>query len=285
MKIIFSRKGFDSSAGGIPSPILPDGQLLPLPVPQPDGPVRFSDLRVEGRTLSSMIKQLGGRCWRGRCHLDPDLDAGLMTRPEGWLPAFGQYGSAQRHLEQEGVGTGDLFLFFGWFRQTEWVKGRLQFVSGAPDLHILHSWLQVGEVCPVDENLVGRWPGLVQHPHLLKDYPFNTLYLPSEQLVVDNQSLATGSGMFGHWRPELQLTVPGELRSIWRLPDCFSPQASVSVLSYHRNPERWRSLEEGVQLSAVYRGQEFVVESARKEQVSEWLSETLFKPDSRNGRF
>ena len=28
MKIILSRKGFDSGSGGVPSPIFPDGQLL-----------------------------------------------------------------------------------------------------------------------------------------------------------------------------------------------------------------------------------------------------------------
>ena len=35
MKIMLSRKGFDSTKedGGYPSPILPDGTLLSLPVP------------------------------------------------------------------------------------------------------------------------------------------------------------------------------------------------------------------------------------------------------------
>jgi len=33
MKIILSRKGFDSSYGGYPSPILPDKTLLSLPIP------------------------------------------------------------------------------------------------------------------------------------------------------------------------------------------------------------------------------------------------------------
>jgi len=35
MKIILSRKGFDSKNGGIASPILPDGALLSLPIPDP----------------------------------------------------------------------------------------------------------------------------------------------------------------------------------------------------------------------------------------------------------
>ena len=32
MKVILSRKGMDSEAGGMASPILPDGTLLSLPI-------------------------------------------------------------------------------------------------------------------------------------------------------------------------------------------------------------------------------------------------------------
>nr|WP_275450862.1 hypothetical protein [Pseudomonas syringae] len=33
MRIILSRKGFDSAAGGCQGPILPDGRLFSLPIP------------------------------------------------------------------------------------------------------------------------------------------------------------------------------------------------------------------------------------------------------------
>ena len=36
MKVILSRKGFDSSNGGCPSPIMPDGTLLSMPIPSND---------------------------------------------------------------------------------------------------------------------------------------------------------------------------------------------------------------------------------------------------------
>lgn len=32
MKVILSRKGFDSTYGGYPSLILPDGELISLPI-------------------------------------------------------------------------------------------------------------------------------------------------------------------------------------------------------------------------------------------------------------
>ena len=33
MKLILSRKGFDSQSGGCPSPIFPNGTLYSLPIP------------------------------------------------------------------------------------------------------------------------------------------------------------------------------------------------------------------------------------------------------------
>ena len=40
-----------------------------------------------------------------------------------------------------------IFLFFGWFKQTEYDKqGRLIYKSYSPDLHIVYGYLQVGEI-------------------------------------------------------------------------------------------------------------------------------------------
>ena len=44
MKIILSRKGFDSENGETQSPILPDGTLLSLPIPDEKGNNAFSSL-------------------------------------------------------------------------------------------------------------------------------------------------------------------------------------------------------------------------------------------------
>ena len=58
MKIILSRKGFDSSNGGIPSPILPDGTLLSLPIPAKLDTISFDDLNYNGVLYSDILKQL-----------------------------------------------------------------------------------------------------------------------------------------------------------------------------------------------------------------------------------
>ena len=62
-----------------------------------------------------------------QAHLDPDLNFGSIPRPENWKPLFGQAGAAERHLQNQGVKAGDVFVFFGWFRQVE-----LQLVAGFP---------------------------------------------------------------------------------------------------------------------------------------------------------
>ena len=48
MKLILSRKGFDSSAGGIASPILPDGRMISLPIPSSGDDFTFADINVPG---------------------------------------------------------------------------------------------------------------------------------------------------------------------------------------------------------------------------------------------
>lgn len=58
MKIILSRKGFDNQYGGQPSPILPVGNLLSLPIPAKVEEVRFSDLKHNNKSYLEIIKEL-----------------------------------------------------------------------------------------------------------------------------------------------------------------------------------------------------------------------------------
>ena len=126
MRVILSRKGFDSGAGGCPSPILPDGRLLSLPIPDVASPLRYRDLQAGDVDLGELVEQLtGGRYPAGHpAHLDPDLQVGTLARAPHWRPLLGQSGSAQGHLLNQGVGVGDLFLFFGLFQPVKHEGGR-----------------------------------------------------------------------------------------------------------------------------------------------------------------
>ena len=124
MKIILSRKGFDTGkkTGGIPSPIMPDGTLLSLPIQSDYDNLRFDELMWQGMTYLDILSQLKhNRTWT-TCHLDPDIRPDVRAfEIEGWKPAFGQIGSAQGVLRNSDISENDLFLFFGLFQQTEWV--------------------------------------------------------------------------------------------------------------------------------------------------------------------
>src|SRR5215467_4151797 len=100
MRIILSRKGFDSGSGGCPSPIFPDRSMFSLPIPYPRSPVTFDDLVWSGRAIGPLVERLTkGKVRRTDfAHLDPDLRPKLRPRPDGWRPALGQLGSAQSHL-------------------------------------------------------------------------------------------------------------------------------------------------------------------------------------------
>ena len=133
MRIIFSRKGFDSSAGRFPSAILPDGTLISFPIPDRHRAQlrQYEDLRPRGHDLAKLLQDLMGTAYDklGPVHLDPDLDHQTMPRLKGWRGAFGQCSSAQKHLSNQGVTRGDLFLFFGLFRHVERVDGWWRFVG------------------------------------------------------------------------------------------------------------------------------------------------------------
>ena len=116
MKIILSRKGFDSGSGGVPSPIFPDGAMMSLPIPDKSSGIAYED--VAGNYWVSMgeaVSQLAGFPQAHRAHLDPDLVANSLPRKKGWRPIFGQVDAAEGHLRLQGVGESDIFLFFGLY--------------------------------------------------------------------------------------------------------------------------------------------------------------------------
>src|SRR5271156_5053754 len=74
MKLILSRKGFDSAHGGYPSPIL-DGQLCPLPIPDDGSPTTYSKISpFNGSPIAQIVQDLThGRIRPSDgAHLDPD---------------------------------------------------------------------------------------------------------------------------------------------------------------------------------------------------------------------
>ena len=69
MKVILSRKGFDSSNGGYPSPIFPDGQITSLPIPGSSPSTNIGELCLGRHDLGKMVEELTeGGVRQGRSH-------------------------------------------------------------------------------------------------------------------------------------------------------------------------------------------------------------------------
>lgn len=276
MKLILSRKGFDSAAGGVPSPILPDGRPIVLPIPDEHSLTTYGELAQDGEPLEPLVSDLtrGRLTGRDRVHLDPDLLEGSLPRPPGWRPLFGQMGQAQGHLRNRGVGPGDLFLFFGLFRRVERIGGVWRFMREAPPRHLLWGWMQVECVQPLDDPLPGALAWASGHPHCQRRAANNVLYVARRRLALDGLAEPLpGAGVFAHDAPALRLTAPDAVRvSDWRLPAWCYPDQGRPPLSYHADPDRWCRRTGHVALRAAARGQEFVLDAAAYPEALPWAS-------------
>ena len=239
MRIVLSRKGFDSSAGGTPSPII-HGRPISLPIPtSPDrSRTTYNDLE-----LGAVVERVtNGRIDGSHaCHEDPMFLGGRC--------AFGQTSAAQTHLSNNAVGVGDAFLFFGLFREE---------VSGEPH-HRIFGFLRVECVIHVGAS-PGADDGLIgfarPHPHTIG--PWNS-----------NNVIYVGTGSSAKMAsPILRLTAPNCGTSVWQVPQWLK----TMKLSYHGSPERWL---DGNRLASVGRGQEFVSDIGDDEEANAWVNHII----------
>jgi hypothetical protein len=262
MKVILSRKGFDSSAGGHPSPILPNGLMLSLPIPSSRDSLRYEEIEApDRRSYADVLSDLGGRARISNkgAHLDPDLVQASRPRRKGWLPSLGQIGSAAGHLRNQLVGLGDLFMFYGWFRPTEQTNGRLRFTSQSDGFHAIFGYLQVGSVIRTAKgDHLPNW--LLEHPHALEhrvNRRTNAIYVAVPHLSWDKS--LPGAGTF-RFKSNLVLSKPGMSRSCWQLDRKIFGNANIS---YHTK-DAWRD----DYFKSYPRAQEYVVSPTKA--VESW---------------
>jgi Nucleotide modification associated domain 3 len=276
LRVSFSRKGFDSSFGRSPSPILPDGTLLSLPIPESVGDgVPYQELSCPGgRTYADVMRELDIPIPPSGAHADPDVDWRSRPRLLGWTAMFGQGGGPQTHLDTQGFAVGDLFLFYGWFRHTEMRDGRLRWRQPIEDLHVIWSYLFVGK----------RWdiPALMEapdwaldHPHVTDPYRYelnNVVWVAaSEDRRQLDPSLPNSAIL--RWNEKLRLTAPGPSRSVWRLPHCFWPEGTAPQISGHTPARFSREPGGAVILRTKSPGQEYVTNAT--DPIKQWIIEVL----------
>jgi hypothetical protein len=172
------------------------------------------------------------------CHEDPMFYEGRC--------AFGQTGAAQSHLSKQGLGVGDVFLFFGLFADQD----------GRDRHHRIFGFLQVEEIVALGKSPRGDEgpPGFPRrHPHTIGEWnENNTLYLgrgAKAKKAHQSLRLSKKEGPTSRW------VVPPWMRTIG--------------LTYHRNPTRWISEKE---LQLVGRGQEFVADIGNLVEATAWVA-------------
>ena len=281
MKVILSRKGMDSQYGGIPSPIIKsengDWKFYSLPIPTENSDIKYDDLyHFDDIRVSNFINDVAPKSRRYEfCHLDPDIrKSSLKERPVGWKRNFGQVKSAQSHLENNQIGIGDVFLFFGWFKKAEYLNGKFQYIKDKDypnGFHAIYSYLQINDIIKPNIENSPKW--LDYHPHVKfkNESEFNnvnnTIYVATELFNYPKNFKKNGSISFV-FSEDLILTKKGQPnRTLWELPIEFHPNNGV-VLSY--NPtHRWAIENNQAILKSASKGQEFVFNDIAT-NVEEW---------------
>lgn len=281
MKIIFSRKGIDSGFAELPSPIMPDKKMLSIPIPDTESDYTYSDLKYNESTYLQIIEELKG--WSEdniekkfktlKCHIDPDLENRYIQSPENWKPAFGQKGASAEHLKnsEHKVEVGDIFLFFGWFRETEYAdNSKLQFVKSAPDIHAIYGYMQVGEI--IDNDKIET--DYSYHPHARPEYikdSTNTLYIPSEKLSIIKDKDVPGYKMLNYSKKRRLTAIDVRSRGIWDLPECFR---NVDI-TYHNKINTGFINDKDKYFYSAARGQEFICMCDDNKEILDWVKTIL----------
>lgn len=233
MKLILSRKGFDSAAGKCPSPII-DGRPVTMPIPaSSSSATTYADLGL-GEVVERISK---GRMLAGDlCHHDPMFHGGQCY--------LGQCGAAQSHLSKQGVSPGDIFLFFGLFADP---------LSGERH-HRLFGYLRIQKMCQVANLPAADRTFLadLRHPHVM-------------DRRVTNDVIYWGEGSSAlRASDDLRFTRPNGPLSHWHVPHWLEGKG----LTYHG--KAWRWAEPG-SLRLVSRGQEFVCDIGEDPEARDWI--------------
>lgn len=321
MKVVLSRKGLDSSFGANAGNLLifnqdkTNAELVMLPIPESDGYVhfywdiffrnrksksddKFSKLFENFKFLKNYVPNRFGKLtdltpkdyWAAACHNDPNIANFFMCT--NFLGTFGQVGQAQMHLENQKVGVGDLFIFFGLFNECI-DNGNMIELNASKQKHIMFGYLQIGDIIKTSsltesdiEYYKNKYPYIWDNPHWDKGYnperwpdympmpdPFpdkyrlhkkhyfidktNCIYVARETCTFDDS--IKGYGMF-EFNEDLVLTKQGDkCPSHWQLPK----ELQGLKISYHSEKSQKQDY-----FQSAKRGQEFVIEESP--QAEQW---------------
>lgn len=248
MKIILSRKGFDSANGGIASPIMEDGTLLPFPIPSADK-ATFDDLEYCGEAYFKILKDLNYK-GNNHCHIDPDIfPERRKNRIENWQPVFGQINSSAKYLiDNVKIDVGDVFLFFGNFHKVERTDHKYSYVKKTGDfysdndLQIIWGYMQVGKIIRTPEEQIKYF----WHPHSIEDRVKNNsniMFIGSNKLSFNKNM--SGAGVL-KFRMDRVLTAQNCNKATWIKRSIYDTD---SIIGNRKNSSK---VENGIYYAGIW---------------------------------
>lgn len=254
-KVILSRKGFDGTTGGKASPII-DGKPISLPIPRADSGDFYKELVFSpSESYLKVMQDLGIKLY-SEAHVDPDIRKSVLrNRSDQWRGLFGQSGISQGTLHNRGVGEGDIFLFFGWFKEVIQVNGVWRYRPKTPDKHVIFGYLEVDQKVDIKaKSSVPAW--MNYHPHIRqrKEYEGrNAVYV-----ATDYFSKAPDKRGWGCFKYDKRLILTKEgakTRTVWELPPCFQGENK----NFTCGIETWNILSDGcIKMQSKGRGDQEV---------------------------
>lgn len=282
MNLILSRKGFDDKNGKLANLILPDGKFLVFPIADKVSPIMYKDIKVNigsYNNLYNLLVELGDINIKENhnAHLDPDLVYDNLARNEYWRPVFGQEESSQTHLKNNNISKGDIFLFFGSFKRTEWLNDKLVYSESSLTVHIIYGYFCVENIIDLTKELPCEYNWIKYHPHLKHNSSPNVIYVSSKKLKIENKEYnLKGAGVFKSFNDKLILTKPYCYKSYWKLPLWFYPYINKrKPLTYHDKMERWKLYNDHVELHSTAPGQEFILNTMEYPESINWINNII----------
>ena len=225
MKVILSKKGYDDSDGCYPSIILPEGDMIPFPIPvsykEEWGP-KSEDIKLEvhgkEKSLSEIFSELGHKNCNLKHHLDPDINRNIKNSiaAKSNVGVFGQSWTAGSWLKKEKVEPGDIFIFYGTFNFVKNVQGKFHYEKCWYPFHAIWGYLQVDRVLNIEEEtkLPKEFSFIKKHPHWINRSATNSYRKNNTVFIGKNFGVL-------NFRWEDRLSKLGCKKTFWEIPKVF----------------------------------------------------------------
>lgn len=283
MKIILSRKGFDSSIqGGGGANIVFENEIFPIPIPEVGNGIEYRDLIFHnGTSYLDVMRDLNINQFT-ECHFDPYITNKILTKDspiQKWKKSLGQCDIAQNILKTTGIVKGDLFIFFGWFNKVEKKDAKYKYTNfenhTKEGVQLIYGYLQVGdEIINIKKEDKDRIDWISSHPHFKQREYFrgeNVIYTANANFSLNKNK--PGAGIF-KFNEDLILTQNKKSRTNWVLPDIFHPSNGVEIK--YLPEQNWSKIKNNkTEIKASSRGQEFVVVKDKKKLIEKWAIDLI----------